>query len=70
MALVLPLMDFSGPEFNVSLTYFLLVCVLSQFPLSSHEVMYVTSPPKCLLHDPESENSAFRYVPRDQEERN
>lgn len=29
MALVLPLMDFPGPEFNVSLTYFPCLCAVS-----------------------------------------
>lgn len=43
MALVFPLMDCSGPEFNVSLTYFFLsVGCLSSLSLSGQEVMYGT----------------------------
>lgn len=50
MALVPPLMDFSGPEFNVSLTYFpclcaaLIPCVQPQSDVCDFS--------KCLQHNP------------------
>lgn len=44
-----------------------LVCVLSQFPVSSHQVMDVTSPQSAYNIIQERENSSLNYPPREGE---
>lgn len=65
MALVFPLMDFSGPEF-VSLTYFSCLCAFSP-PSVQPQSDVCDFSSKCLQHNPREKNSSLSDLSRDQE---
>lgn len=66
MALVPPLMDFSGPEFNVSLTYFPCLGAVS-IPSVQPQSDVCDFSPKVPDIIQERENSALSYIHRDWE---